>query len=116
MSDELNTNIPRLKDQKRKRNKKPHSKYYNTKAWKTIRNKYLREHPLCELCLAEDKITPASEVHHKQIFFLAPTEAERWCLLTDINNCMSVCKKCHLRLHQYAKEHKLNYIDKINTQ
>ena len=32
---------------------------YNSKKWKTLRNKYISDHPLCEICGAE-----ATQVHH----------------------------------------------------
>ena len=34
------------------------------RAWKRIRDRYAAEHPLCEQCLKEGRITPVEEVHH----------------------------------------------------
>ena len=34
------------------------------KRWARFRARYLREHPLCVDCLAEHRMTPATEVHH----------------------------------------------------
>ena len=36
------------------------------RAWKRIRDRYIQEHPLCELCQQEGRLTPAEEVHHKK--------------------------------------------------
>ena len=35
------------------------------RAWKRIRDRYIQEHPLCELCQQEGRLTPAEEIHHK---------------------------------------------------
>ena len=35
------------------------------RAWKRIRDRYIQEHPLCELCQRDGRLTPAEEVHHK---------------------------------------------------
>ena len=35
------------------------SKYYGSKLWHSLRNSYIREHPLCEECLAKGIVTPA---------------------------------------------------------
>ena len=35
------------------------------RAWKRIRDRYIQEHPLCELCQWDGRLTPAEEVHHK---------------------------------------------------
>ena len=40
------------------------SKYYGSKLWHSLRNSYIREHPLCEECLAKGIVTPAEHVHH----------------------------------------------------
>nr|WP_245574390.1 HNH endonuclease signature motif containing protein [Desulfovirgula thermocuniculi] len=53
---------------------------------------YLRRHPLCELCEQEGRITPATIVHHKQ-----PIKHGGHAL--DMENLMSVCRECHIRLH-----------------
>lgn len=35
------------------------------RTWQKVRNAYLRAHPLCEDCLAENIVEPAREVDHK---------------------------------------------------
>ncbi len=40
-----------------------HNKKYG-RAWKRIRDRYAKAHPLCERCLKEGRYTPMEEVHH----------------------------------------------------
>ena len=75
------------------------SKYYNSKYWLKLRNSYIVSHPLCEECIKKDIITPAEHVHHKKEFLSGTSEEERWSLLLDESNLMSVCAKCHHKLH-----------------
>jgi 5-methylcytosine-specific restriction enzyme A len=38
--------------------------FYQSKEWRKIRNQYIKDHPLCEECLREDRTTPGKEVDH----------------------------------------------------
>lgn len=87
------------------------SKYYDTKQWKMLRKAYWKAHPLCECCLKKGIVRQADEVHHKHIFLRGKSEEERWNLLLDWNNLMSVCSECHAKLHAYANKHNLDIID-----
>lgn len=60
--------------------------------WQRVREMYLRQHPLCEVCEAEGRVTPATMVHHKQ-----PIKAGGRAL--DIENLMAVCVMCHNKIH-----------------
>lgn len=94
--------IIRLKDikkDKEQKNVNRSAKYYNSKAWRTIRNSYIRNHPLCEICLSKGIVKPAEQVHHKIEFLSGITEDERWKLLTDTTNLLSLCIKCHKEIH-----------------
>ena len=76
------------------------AEYYNTIQWKNLRSHYLRLNPLCECCRYHyDKVTPATEVHHKKPFLRGYTDEERLRLLLDEDNLMSVCRQCHLEIH-----------------
>lgn len=59
-------------------------------SWRKRRNKYIKEHPLCEECLKEGKITVATEVHH-----IIPIKDGG---THDYDNLMSLCKSCHSRI------------------
>lgn len=78
---------------------------YDNKIWDIIRNSYIHEHPLCELCLLEGRSKAVEDVHHKIPFSNAMTYNEKWDLFTDKNNLMSLCQDCHLKLHRYARVH-----------
>lgn len=72
---------------------------YNSIHWQKLRNMYIHEHPLCERCLANGRSVAAEEVHHKKPFSTGATIDERWSLLLDVNNLMSLCKDCHHAIH-----------------
>lgn len=91
----------RPKDYKKKTRKENISqKYYNKTAWKVLRNSFIHDHPLCQLCLQEGKVTPAEHVHHKVPFLTGTTEGDRLKLLLDQDNLMSLCRKCHILVHK----------------
>lgn len=60
------------------------------RAWKRIRDRYIKFKPLCEECQKSGRITPAQEVHH-----ILPL-SKGGC--NDVNNLMSLCKSCHSRI------------------
>jgi len=57
------------------------------RSWKRIRDRYMAEHPLCEQCQKEGRLTPAEEVHH-----IAPLSKGG---SNAMENLMSLCKSCH---------------------
>ena len=67
-----------------------HRKRYG-KAWKRIRDSYVKAHPFCELCLKEGKYVPVEEVHHKLPLAEGGTH--------DRDNLIALCKSCHSRIH-----------------
>ena len=66
-----------------------HRKY--GRAWKRIRDRYAAEHPLCERCLAEGRVTLMEEVHHIVPVSKGGTH--------DRSNLMSLCRSCHNKIH-----------------
>ena len=88
---------PKKKREKRFNNRS--AEYYNTKYWKALRNSYIRQHPLCERCLSLGKVTPAEHVHHIIPFLTGTTKQERFKLLLDNTNLMSLCVPCHKWIH-----------------
>ena len=62
---------------------------YNS-CWKRIRKLYIKEHPLCELCKKEGRLTPVQEVHHIVPLSSGGSHSQ--------DNLMSLCKSCHSRL------------------
>ena len=61
------------------------------RAWKRIRDNYVKQHPLCELCLKEGRLTPVQEVHH----ILPISQGGKH----DRSNLMALCQSCHTKLH-----------------
>lgn len=66
------------------------------RAWKRIRDKYIKSHPYCEECWKTGKETPAEEVHH----IIPMCEGGRH----DRSNLMAVCSACHIRIHERMKQ------------
>lgn len=58
----------------------------------------MSEHPLCEMCEREGRLTPATEVHH-----IAPVEDmpedRQVALMFDLHNLMSLCHRHHVEVH-----------------
>jgi 5-methylcytosine-specific restriction endonuclease McrA len=79
------------------------SRYYKllrSNEWLTLRARKLREQPLCEECLKKDKYRMATEVHH-----VIPIQREStWNgmrqLAYDYDNLESICRECHVALHE----------------
>ena len=61
------------------------------RAWKRIRDRYAAEHPLCEHCLKDGRLTPVQEVHHILPVSKGGTHAR--------DNLMSLCQSCHTKIH-----------------
>ena len=79
------------------------AKCYSNTAWRKLRETYLKEHPLCEDCLAEGKVTPATDVHHIKSPFRKGEV--NWNLLLDYNNLASLCKEHHGARHAAEQGH-----------
>lgn len=78
------------------------SKIYNSTQWVNLRKAYLMEHPLCEMCLEDDKITAATEVHHiyeisngKDIEEMKDIAYNPW----NYEGLRALCSECHQKIH-----------------
>ncbi len=60
--------------------------------WKKIRDRYIRQNPLCEMCRAEGKFTAGTIVHHIKPLSEGGTNEEK--------NLMTVCTGCHEKIHR----------------
>lgn len=76
---------------------------YNSERWRKLRKLKFSNDPLCEMCLKAGRITPAEDIHHIRSFMDASTIEERCRLAYDYTNLMSLCKKCHQRVHNENK-------------
>lgn len=61
------------------------------RAWKRIRDSYVKTHPFCELCYEKGVIAPVEEVHHKVPLAEGGTH--------ERSNLISLCSSCHRKLH-----------------
>ena len=74
-------------------------KIYNSERWRRLRAWKFSCNPLCELCLKNDKIVPAEDIHHIVSFMSTDDPVKRNFLAYDFDNLMSLCKPCHQRIH-----------------
>ena len=79
------------------------AKIYNSQAWQKLRNAYLLQHPLCEMCLDEDRVTAAEEVHHIKPILTGKDEYEMQTIALNPDNLKSLCSKCHHKIHNQMK-------------
>lgn len=77
---------------------------YNTSQWRKLREAYIMEHPLCERCLEENKISPATEVHHVVPISKAQSELQMKELGFNPTNLQALCEKCHDKVHNNLKK------------
>ncbi len=69
-------------------------KFYHSSEWNWIRSAALvRDNHLCQECLKQNIIQSAEIVHH--IIEIK----DDWSKRLQIDNCQSVCKSCHNKLH-----------------
>ena len=89
-------------------NKEKRKKFYNSKIWFDTRDNKLREQSLCECCLngINEKITPATQVHHIVSFMSVNDPVEQNKLFTEPSNLLSICDECHGLLHSKEQHNK----------
>ena len=61
------------------------------RAWKRIRDRYIKSHPLCEECEKQGRLTPVQEVHHRVPLSKGGTH--------ERSNLVSLCHSCHMKAH-----------------
>ena len=79
--------------------------FYNSAAWLAVRDLYLRQHPLCEDCLARGQYEIAAHVHH--IIWLTPENYLNPEIALNPLNLRAVCQPCHNMEH--ARRHPRRY-------
>ena len=79
---------------------------YNTTTWKKLRSAYLMDHPLCEVCLQDEKVEPAVEVHHIKPISTGNDEWEMRDLAFDPYNIMALCEFHHHEIHNNDRKNK----------
>lgn len=110
----INKKELKTKPVKYKREKKEKAaSFYDSLAWKRLRNTFISLHPICQCCLEHNRVTPADEVHHKIPWSRGESETEQWELFLNEKNLMSVCRTCHIGLHNKDKEYHMGSLDSL---
>lgn len=95
---------PKKEKQKGSKRSNRSLKYYNDRRWKILRNWYIRENPLCEICMMMGISKEAEHVHHRKEFLKGKTEEERYELLLDPDNLQSLCAEHHMEIHNKRRK------------
>ena len=74
-------------------------KIYNSQRWRHLRRIKFAMSPLCELCLKDNKVTPAEDIHHIVSFMSVSDPVQQYQLAYDVSNLMSLCKIHHQQIH-----------------
>ncbi|MEG1838463.1 MAG: HNH endonuclease signature motif containing protein [Bacteroidaceae bacterium] len=74
-------------------------KIYTSTRWRKLRAWKLANNPLCEMCEAKGIVRPAEDIHHITSFMSTYNEDQRKFLAYDYDNLMSLCKRCHQKIH-----------------
>ena len=78
--------------------------FYGSNKWRTVRNNYMKyRQGLCERCLKQGYIVPATEVHHKVRLSRDNINDDQ--ITTNFYNLEALCTECHEKEHEAdAKE------------
>lgn len=79
--------------------RKKRQQIYQSKEWKNLRQSHFMNHPLCERCLEHNVTTAGEDVHHLISFTKGTTDDERKALAFNPDNVITVCRYCHLVMH-----------------
>ena len=92
------------------------SSFYNSMAWKRLRNTFLSTHPLCSICVEHGRVEPAVHIHHRVPWSRGVTDIEKWQLFLDENNLIPCCEACHYALHTKDKHYNLSSLDSLTNK
>lgn len=85
--------------------------FYRSKEWLLLRSVKLNNNPLCEVCLKNNKVKSAQDIHHiKDI-------KDRPDLRLDYSNLQSLCYECHNNItitNQFNSEKNLQPVNKVH--
>lgn len=99
-------NKPKPKPSQRRKDRQ---KMYQLKQWRELSQWYRMNHPLCEMCEANGRLTPSEHVHHiLSPFDYGLSEVEKLSRLLDPDNLMALCHECHNEIHQEKKSKKVD--------
>lgn len=72
----------------------------NSKQWRTLRNDWITDHPICEMCKSKGFIRAARCVHHITPVESGRTEAAQRLLAFSPSNLQALCYECHSEVHK----------------
>lgn len=75
---------------------KKYDDFYHSTQWRKTRKVKLMEQPLCEVCLAQGRMTKADMVHHHKYELREPGG---WEHRLSLDNLQSICYTCHNGIH-----------------
>ncbi len=80
------------------------SNFYNSSEWKRVRkSRLIQDSYICQNCLREGHVTPATIVHHTTEL----RSPEGWEHRLDIDRLESICQECHNREdHSWSRRKK----------
>ena len=107
----LDANKQSHRVEKAKRTNTHSNKYYGSKYWHILRSQYYTSHPICEVCLKLGRIKSADSIHHLTPFSYGETEDEKWKLLLDVDNLVSVCTPHHQLFHELLRTQKRSRVE-----
>lgn len=83
--------------------KRRHQLVYNDPRWRPIREAVMqRDGGLCQECLKQDRLTPATEVHHKiSPFQHGISDADFQFYAWNMDNLEAICRDCHSAIHAH---------------
>ena len=78
-------------------------RFYHSGEWARARQLALdRDSSLCQHCLKQGIVTPATMVHH--IIELKPSNIGDPNISTNLDNLISLCDLCHKKVHGWARQ------------
>lgn len=78
---------------------KDYIRLIHTAKWQQLRRLRLNDHPLCERCEEQGRVTAATEVHHVVPVENGLTRQEKERLMYDYFNLRALCHDCHVKTH-----------------
>lgn len=83
---------------------KKYNDFYHSTQWNNTRKAKLMEQPLCEICLAQGRMTKADMIHHYKYELREPGG---WEHRLSPDNLQSICYACHNGIHhEYSWKNK----------
>ena len=78
-----------------------HQLVYNDSRWRPLREQVMaRDKGLCQECLSNGRITPATQVHHRiSPFQRGLSDADFNFYAWSMENLEAICAECHARIH-----------------